>query len=147
MEYWIFLSIISFFLVGLWNINLINIKNYSGNHLLTWFRIMFVITGFLSLLSFLIYKPDIKISEIKWTPLIYSAVLLFAYQLILLYTFSSNASAFPLVIVNLNIILVMLYQIIILNKPISIDLLILMFFYIILGSIIIYKKQQNFYKN
>jgi drug/metabolite transporter (DMT)-like permease len=104
---------------------------------------MFIITGFFSLISFLIYKPDIKISEIKWFPLIYSGLLLFAYQLLLLYTFSSNASAFPLVIVNLNIILVMLYQITILNKPISIDLLILMLLYIILGSVIIYKKQTT----
>lgn len=140
MEYWILLSLIAFFLVGLWNINLINIKEYSHNHILTWFRIMFVVSGFISLLSFLIYKPDIKLSEIEWKPLIYSGVLLFAYQLLLLYIFSSHPSAFPLVIINLNIVLVMLYQVIKLKKPISNELIVLLVLYLILGSVIIYKK-------
>lgn len=142
MKYWIVLSLIAFFLVGLWNINLINIKKYSHNHILTWFRIMFIVSGFISLLSFLIYKPDIKLSEIEWKPLIYSGVLLFAYQLLLLHIFSSHPSAFPLVIINLNIVLVMLYQVIKLKKTISNDLIALLVLYVILGSMIIYKKNN-----
>lgn len=141
MDYWILISVLAMFGTALWNINLINIKKYSHNHLLSWFRIVLVISGLLSLLSFTIYKPDIKLNEIEWLPLLYSGILLLAYQLLLLSAFSSSLSAFPLIIINLNVALVFLYQVIRLNKPLSIELLILLLLYILLGSVIIYKKQ------
>lgn len=141
MDYWILISVLAMFGTALWNINLINIKKYSHNHALSWFRIVLVISGLLSLLSFTIYKPDIKLNEIEWLPLLYSGILLLAYQLLLLSAFSSSLSAFPLIIINLNVALVFLYQVIRLNKPLSIELLILLLLYILLGSVIIYKKQ------
>lgn len=142
MEYWIILSLIAFFLVGLWNINLMNIKEYSHNHIFTWFRIMFVITGFLSFLSFFFFKPDIKITHLEWKYLIYSGALLFAYQLLLLYIFSTQRSVFPLIIINLNIVLVILYQTFKLKKPIANDLLALLVLYLIIGSAVIYRKHE-----
>lgn len=140
MEQWILLSILAMFGTALWNINLINVKKYSNHKTLTWFRFVLIIAGILSLFSFVFFKPDININKLKWLPLIYSGMLLMGYQLLLLYAFSSSSSAFPLIIINLNVAIVFLYQVLLMNKPLTLELFILLFLYILIGSIIIYKK-------
>lgn len=141
MDQWILWSILAMFGTAMWNINLINIKKHSNNKTLTWFRIVLVVAGILSLISFYFFKPDININELKWLPLIYSGILLLGYQILLLYAFSSSLSAFPLIIVNLNIAIVFLYQVFIMNKPLTMELFILLLLYIVVGSMVIYKKQ------
>jgi len=142
MENFVYISILAMIGTGLWNINLINAKTYSNENIFTWFRIVLIISGILSFLSFIVYRPDIKLNTIRWIPIIYSSILLVAYQTLLLYSFSNSSSAFPLIIINLNVALVFLYQVIFLNKQLSKKLITLIILYILVGSCIIYLKNK-----
>ena len=115
---------------------------------LVYMRIILIVAGILSFISFLIPKINLNeelinkaIKYFNWKIIIGSAILLIAFNLLLLISLSLGGPIIE-VIINLNLVFLVLFGVFFLREKINLNIWIGIILYLLIGCYIIYEKNR-----